>query len=845
MPLPTCAVSCSVSDDSGDPVAGAVITARLDRFEIYEGYVVPTLTEVTTNASGTAVLNLWPNQLGSTASVYTIRIVAPNGKTLKTTATVPNVASASLHLIANLPAYEGKSDGQLYLDSVVSTTTAAQVAAVAAKDIAVTKAAEAAASAASAAASATTTVPPGTSGNLLTSNGTNWTSSAPAARVSTISFGSTGLTPNTATSGAVSVGGTLAVANGGTGVTTSTGSGNNVLSTSPTLVTPVLGTPTSVTLTNATGLPLSTGVTGTLAVANGGTGVTTQQGAINALAGAVTSGQFLRGNGTNVVMSAIQATDVPTLNQNTTGTAANVTGTVAVANGGTGATTFTANTVLLGNGAAAFQAVAPGASGNVLTSNGTTWSSSPPGAAGVSTISFGATGLTPSTATSGAVSVGGTLVVANGGTGSATLAANSVLLGNGTAALQTVAPGASGNVLVSNGTTWSSAPPSAAAGVSSISFGSTGLTPNIATGGVVSVAGTLAIANGGTGNTTKAAAYNALTPITTLGDIVFGSGANTADRLAGNTLASRRFLTQTGTGSVSASPAWNAIANADVPSALTGKTYNGLTLTANATGFQAAGGTSSKTLIVQNSITFSGTDGSTLNIGAGGSLGSAAYTASTAYQPVDADLTAIAALTGTTGLLRKTAADTWSLEPATYITGNESITLSGDATGTGTTAITVTVGATAVTGKALTGYAVGANTALAAADTILAAFGKAQGQLNARLPLAGGALTGGLREARVAVAASDIGVNSGNWFTRTISGATTLTVSNVPASGTAASFILDLTNGGSAAITWWSGMRWAGGTAPTLTAAGRDVLGFYTHDGGTNWTGLLLGRDVK
>jgi hypothetical protein len=73
---------------------------------------------------------------------------------------------------------------------------------------------------------------------------------------------------------ATGVTGTLAVANGGTGVTTSTGSGNNVLSTSPTLVTPILGTPTSGTLTSCTGLPLTTGVTGTLAVANGGTGIT-------------------------------------------------------------------------------------------------------------------------------------------------------------------------------------------------------------------------------------------------------------------------------------------------------------------------------------------------------------------------------------------------------------------------------------------------------------------------------------------------------------------------------------------------------------------------------------------
>ena len=103
----------------------------------------------------------------------------------------------------------------------------------------------------------------------------------------------------------------------------------------------------------------------------------------------------------------------------------------------------------------------------------------------------------------------------------------------------------------------------------------------------------------------------------------------------------------------------------------------------------------------------------------------------------------------------------------------------------------------------------------------------------------------GTKETKVAMAANDVDLSAGNYFTKTISTTTTLTVSNVPTTGTAISFILDLTNGGAGTITWWSGMKWAGGTAPTLTASGRDVLGFFTHDGGTTWSGFLLGKDVK
>lgn len=91
--------------------------------------------------------------------------------------------------------------------------------------------------------------------------------------------------------------------------------------------------------TSASAARTALGLSLPLSLSSGGTGAASQQAGMNALAGGVTSGQYLRGNGTNVVLSAIQAADVPVLNQNTTGTAAGLSTTLAIGSGGTGSVT--------------------------------------------------------------------------------------------------------------------------------------------------------------------------------------------------------------------------------------------------------------------------------------------------------------------------------------------------------------------------------------------------------------------------------------------------------------------------------------------------------------------------
>ena len=104
----------------------------------------------------------------------------------------------------------------------------------------------------------------------------------------------------------------------------------------------------------------------------------------------------------------------------------------------------------------------------------------------------------------------------------------------------------------------------------------------------------------------------------------------------------------------------------------------------------------------------------------------------------------------------------------------------------------------------------------------------------------------GLRETRVALGAgTTLNLAEGNCFTKTVTGSTSFTLSNVPNAGTTLSFLLDITNGGAFAVTWPTGTRWAAGAAPELTPSGRDLLGFMTHDGGVTWNGVMIAGDLQ
>jgi Chaperone of endosialidase len=184
---------------------------------------------------------------------------------------------------------------------------------------------------------------------------------------------------------------TISVANGGTGVTTSTGTGNVVLSTSPSLTTPSIGSggfTIAGSLSGTTSIVTSATASGTVTIPAGTATLATTSNKLSTfaattsseLAGVISdetgSGALVFGTSPTLVTPAL-GTPISATLTNAIGLplSSGVTGTLPVNNGGTGVTTLTANSLLVGNGTSAVSLIEPGTSGNVLVSNGTSWSS--------------------------------------------------------------------------------------------------------------------------------------------------------------------------------------------------------------------------------------------------------------------------------------------------------------------------------------------------------------------------------------------------------------------------------------------------------------------------------------
>ena len=90
-----------------------------------------------------------------------------------------------------------------------------------------------------------------------------------------------------------------------------------------------------------------------------------------------------------------------------------------------------------------------------------------------------------------------------------------------------------------------------------------------------------------------------------------------------------------------------------------------------------------------------------------------------------------------------------------------------------------------------------------------------------------------------AMGANAVDCSAGNYFTKTITGATTFTFTNVP-TGVAYTFTMEVTLNGSNAITWPSSVKWPADTAPTITDGKTQLFVFITDDGGTRWRGSSL-----
>ena len=109
-----------------------------------------------------------------------------------------------------------------------------------------------------------------------------------------------------------------------------------------------------------------------------------------------------------------------------------------------------------------------------------------------------------------------------------------------------------------------------------------------------------------------------------------------------------------------------------------------------------------------------------------------------------------------------------------------------------------------------------------------------------RITTSGLKVTGQQTSNVTAISGTAIDCSLGNYFTKTITGSTTFTFTNIPASGTEYSMTVELDLNGSNAVAWPASVKWPADTAPTITDAKTQLFMFVTVDGGTKWRGGTL-----
>jgi len=200
--------------------------------------------------------------------------------------------------------------------------------------------------------------------------------------------------------------------------------------------------------------------------------------------------------------------------------------------------------------------------------------------------------------------------------------------------------------------------------------------------------------------------------------------------------------------------------------------------------------------------------------------------------PNGVSVTGVLTATSFSGSLAGTASNATVAVNAEGLTGTPNISVGTVSGTTGTFSGNVSVGGTLTYDDVTNIDSVGLITARSGIN-VIAGVSTFAAQIEAN---GGTKITGSQTSNISAMGANAVDCSAGNYFTKTITGATTFTFTNVP-TGVAYTFTMEVTLNGSNAITWPASVKWPADTAPTITDGKTQLFVFLTDDGGTRWRG--------